>query len=135
MVKQRVPDAEVDVIWLDLSSKDRIQHFTKEVRAKYRAIHVLINNAGCMVNKREETADGLEKNFATNTLGTYLLTEGLISLLQNENNPSKFSQKDPPNMTNLISLKSKFYQTMKMFLNFILKMVVLGSLPFPLEAC
>lgn len=28
-----------------------------------------INNAGCMVNQRELTEDGLEKNFATNTLG------------------------------------------------------------------
>ena len=30
---------------------------------------VQINNAGCMVNQRELTDDGLEKNFATNTLG------------------------------------------------------------------
>lgn len=28
-----------------------------------------INNAGCMVNTRELTEEGLEKNFATNTLG------------------------------------------------------------------
>ena len=28
-----------------------------------------VNNAGCMVNEREVTDDGLEKNFATNTLG------------------------------------------------------------------
>lgn len=28
-----------------------------------------INNAGCMVHKRELNAEGLEKNFATNTMG------------------------------------------------------------------
>ena len=28
-----------------------------------------VNNAGCMVLQRQETEDGLEKNFATNTLG------------------------------------------------------------------
>lgn len=28
-----------------------------------------INNAGCMVRKRELNAEGLEKNFATNTMG------------------------------------------------------------------
>lgn len=28
-----------------------------------------VNNAGCMVNQREVTEEGLEKNFATNTLG------------------------------------------------------------------
>lgn len=32
-------------------------------------VHEQINNAGCMVNQRELTDDGLEKNFATNTLG------------------------------------------------------------------
>ncbi|XP_027743953.1 dehydrogenase/reductase SDR family member 12 isoform X2 [Empidonax traillii] len=43
-----------------------------------------INNAGCMVNNRELTEDGLEKNFATNTLGTYVLTTALLPLLEKE---------------------------------------------------
>ncbi|XP_041752750.1 dehydrogenase/reductase SDR family member 12 isoform X2 [Coregonus clupeaformis] len=46
-----------------------------------------INNAGCMVNKREVSDDGLEKNFATNTLGVYLLTQSLIPLLQKSRDP------------------------------------------------
>ena len=29
-----------------------------------------------MVNTRELTAEGLEKNFATNTLGTHIITQG-----------------------------------------------------------
>ncbi|NWR55019.1 DHR12 reductase, partial [Bucorvus abyssinicus] len=41
-----------------------------------------INNAGCMVNNRELTEDGLEKIFATNTLGTYILTTALLPLLE-----------------------------------------------------
>jgi len=45
-------------------------------------LNVLINNAGCMVNERTLTEEGLEKNFATNTLGTHILTENLISKLQ-----------------------------------------------------
>ena len=44
-----------------------------------------------MVNSREETSDGIEKNFATNTLGTYLLTEGLIPLLKKGNSGMYFS--------------------------------------------
>uniref|UniRef100_A0A672RD72 Dehydrogenase/reductase SDR family member 12-like n=1 Tax=Sinocyclocheilus grahami TaxID=75366 RepID=A0A672RD72_SINGR len=46
-----------------------------------------INNAGCMVNQRELTEDGLEKNFATNTLGTYVLTTALIPTLKKSENP------------------------------------------------
>ncbi|KAG8000918.1 Dehydrogenase/reductase SDR family member 12 [Nibea albiflora] len=41
-----------------------------------------INNAGCMVNQRELTDESLEKNFATNTLGTYILTTALIPALK-----------------------------------------------------
>ncbi|XP_064908979.1 dehydrogenase/reductase SDR family member 12 isoform X3 [Columba livia] len=37
-----------------------------------------------MVNNRELTEDGLEKNFATNTLGTYILTTALLPLLEKE---------------------------------------------------
>uniref|UniRef100_M3ZFV9 Dehydrogenase/reductase (SDR family) member 12 n=1 Tax=Xiphophorus maculatus TaxID=8083 RepID=M3ZFV9_XIPMA len=46
-----------------------------------------INNAGCMVNQRELTEEGLEKNFATNTLGTYILTTALIPALKKAEDP------------------------------------------------
>ena len=40
-----------------------------------------------MVNTRTLTEDNLEKNFATNTLGTYALTKGLQQLLHKAINP------------------------------------------------
>jgi dehydrogenase/reductase SDR family protein 12 len=43
-------------------------------------VDVLINNAGVLLNERTMTPEGLEATFATNTLGPYLLTEGLLSL-------------------------------------------------------
>ena len=48
-------------------------------------LNVLINNAGCMINKRILTQDGFEKNFATNTLGTHVLTQNLIPNLRKTN--------------------------------------------------
>nr|CAD7577019.1 unnamed protein product [Timema californicum] len=42
-----------------------------------------VNNAGCMVNSREVDGDGLERNFATNTLGPHILTKLLIPALKN----------------------------------------------------
>ncbi|KAI2569487.1 dehydrogenase/reductase 12, partial [Homo sapiens] len=36
---------------------------------------------------RELTEDGLEKNFAANTLGVYILTTGLIPVLEKEHDP------------------------------------------------
>ncbi|XP_036432129.1 dehydrogenase/reductase SDR family member 12 isoform X2 [Colossoma macropomum] len=40
-----------------------------------------------MVNQRELTDEGLEKNFATNTLGTFILTTALIPALKNSQDP------------------------------------------------
>jgi retinol dehydrogenase-13 len=37
-------------------------------------LHVLINNAACTPRSREETADGIEMQFATNVLGYFWLT-------------------------------------------------------------
>mgnify|MGYP001814917924 FL=1 len=46
------------------------------------AIHVLINNAAVLPDKRELTAEGLEQTFATDLLSPYLLTEFLLPRLR-----------------------------------------------------
>ncbi len=43
---------------------------------------MLVNNAGALVNPREETAEGLEKSFALLLLSPYLLVERLHPLLK-----------------------------------------------------
>ena len=74
----------VHVHILDLSQPRNVHKFAAKFANENneKGLHVLINNAGCMVNKRELTEDNLEKNFATNTLGTFILTESLLPLLQ-----------------------------------------------------
>ncbi|XP_062981302.1 dehydrogenase/reductase SDR family member 12 isoform X2 [Elgaria multicarinata webbii] len=69
-----------------MSDPKGIWEFAEQFKKEHR-LNVLINNAGCMVNKRELTGDGLEKNFATNTLGTYILTTVLLPLLEREDDP------------------------------------------------
>uniref|UniRef100_A0A671XV11 Dehydrogenase/reductase (SDR family) member 12 n=1 Tax=Sparus aurata TaxID=8175 RepID=A0A671XV11_SPAAU len=53
---------------VDMSSARQVWEFAQNF-SQSDTVHVLINNAGCMVNQRELTQEGLEKNFATNTLG------------------------------------------------------------------
>ena len=60
---------------LDLSDTKAVVKFANEFD---QSVQVLINNAGCMVNERTMTESGLEKNFATNTLGTHILTERIL---------------------------------------------------------
>lgn len=67
---------------LDLSSPRDVAKFADQFVQSDQPLDVLVNNAGCMVLERELTEDGLETNFATNTLGTYMLTTGLIPTLE-----------------------------------------------------
>ena len=81
---QETKNEKVFVHILDLSSPKEIIKFARTFKNNNseKGLDVLVNNAGCMVNVRKETPDEIEKNFATNTLGTYILTEELIPLLQ-----------------------------------------------------
>ncbi|CAH1781725.1 unnamed protein product, partial [Owenia fusiformis] len=72
---------------LDMSLPRSIQRFAQTFLESGEKLDVLINNAGCMVNQRELTEDGLEKNFATNVLGTHVLTTSLMPLLQQSQQP------------------------------------------------
>ena len=65
----------------DLSVQAAIRELAAEVRTRYAAIDVLINNAGGVFAHRELTVDGIEKTFATNHLAPFLLTHLLLDRL------------------------------------------------------
>jgi NAD(P)-dependent dehydrogenase (short-subunit alcohol dehydrogenase family) len=70
-----------DVVPADLSSQASIRQAAEELRPRYPAIHVLINNAGVIPRRRETTVDGLEMQFAVNYLAYFLLTGLLLPQL------------------------------------------------------
>ena len=72
---------------LDMSNPCKIVEFVNGFAESGRELHVLVNNAGCMINAREVTEDGFEKNFATNTLGTFILTTQLLPVLEKSESP------------------------------------------------
>ncbi|XP_031557527.1 dehydrogenase/reductase SDR family member 12-like [Actinia tenebrosa] len=80
-------NSKVELHILDMSQPSTVRKFAREFVSSERPLHVLVNNAGCMVNQRELTTDELEKNFATNTLGTYILTKELIPCLSRNESP------------------------------------------------
>ncbi|KAG7526154.1 hypothetical protein JOB18_037340 [Solea senegalensis] len=80
-------NTEVYVHILDMSETRKVWEFAETFQQQYPSLNVLINNAGCMAHKREVNAEGLEKNFATNTMGVYILTQTLIPLLQKSRDP------------------------------------------------
>ncbi|XP_054889611.1 dehydrogenase/reductase SDR family member 12-like isoform X2 [Poeciliopsis prolifica] len=78
---------EVYIHVVDMSQTRKVWEFAEAFKKEHPSLNVLINNAGCMIHKRELNAEGLETNFATNTLGVYVLTQSLIPLLQKSQDP------------------------------------------------
>jgi NAD(P)-dependent dehydrogenase (short-subunit alcohol dehydrogenase family) len=78
-VRATVPDAQLALAELDLSSLASIRDFAADMDGA--AVHVLINNAGVMACPYGRTDDGFEMQFGTNHLGHFLLTELLTPAL------------------------------------------------------
>lgn len=66
----------------DISSLSDISKLAQHFKDSRTPVHVLVNNAGVMKPNIIPSADGFETAFATNTLGTFALTEMLLPALQ-----------------------------------------------------
>jgi short-subunit dehydrogenase len=83
---------------VDMGVPRQVMKFAKEFKGP---LNVLMNNAGCMINERTMVEDNtLEANFATNTLGTYILTKALLPLIAQGSKPRI--------VTNIITYISNF---------------------------
>src|SRR3989454_10795544 len=72
----------VELMLADMSSQDSIRRFAGDFKAGHEKLHLLVNNAGVYLTRRTTTVDGLESTFATNHLGSFLLTNLLLDLLK-----------------------------------------------------
>jgi NAD(P)-dependent dehydrogenase (short-subunit alcohol dehydrogenase family) len=76
-IRSADPDAELDLLELDLASLDSIRTAAAELRERTARVDLLINNAGVMYTPQQQTADGFEMQFGTNHLGHFAWT-GLV---------------------------------------------------------
>jgi len=80
-LKKANPSADHAVHMGDLSTLAEMKRVAGEL-AREPQIDVLINNAGALFNKRQETADGLEMTFALNHMGYFVVTNLLLGKLK-----------------------------------------------------
>ena len=66
----------------DLSLLAEMKRVGAEIAAAEPKLDLLINNAGAIFTKREETADELERTFATNHMSYFVLTNALLASLK-----------------------------------------------------
>ena len=81
-IKAAVPSAELHLKQCDFASMASIRACAADLKSELSQIDVLLNNAGAIFTSREESEDAIEKTFAVNHLGYYLLTVELIDLLK-----------------------------------------------------
>ncbi|RZC91468.1 hypothetical protein C5167_027531 [Papaver somniferum] len=78
-ILMEVPDSEIIVMSLDLSSQSSVRNFVSDFESLNLPLNLLINNAGKFSHDYGITEDGIEMTFATNYLGHFLLTNLLLN--------------------------------------------------------
>ncbi|MCB1137179.1 MAG: SDR family NAD(P)-dependent oxidoreductase [Leptospiraceae bacterium] len=81
MMRGSVPgSAELHIV--DLADAAALQDFLEGFRQSHDRLDMLVNNAGVLLNERNEAPDGLEMTFAVNIRAPFLINEMLFPLLQ-----------------------------------------------------
>jgi NAD(P)-dependent dehydrogenase (short-subunit alcohol dehydrogenase family) len=66
----------------DLSDRIQVRALAEAIATRWTHVDVLVNNAGAMFGKRQQTAQGLEMTFALNHLSYFMLSQLLLPLLR-----------------------------------------------------
>lgn len=81
-IRRAAGHEDVSVLLADLSVQAQVRELADAFLAIGRPLHILLNNAGVILLRREETVDGIETTFAVNHLAYFLLTNLLLPRLQ-----------------------------------------------------
>jgi len=72
---------EIEVLCADFAHLAQVRELARAFLASRRPLHVLLNNAGAVFVRRQETEDGYEATLAVNHLAPFLLTNLLLPRL------------------------------------------------------
>ena len=71
----------IDCFAADLGRLDDVEALAADIRSKYEAIDVVVNNAGLFVMSNPQLPDGRDARFVVNSLSPYLLTNRLLPII------------------------------------------------------
>ncbi len=81
-IRETSGNANVSLLLADLAVQAEVRRLAQEFKERHDRLDVLINNAGGVFGRREETPDGIEWTLAVNHLAPFLLTNLLLDLLK-----------------------------------------------------
>ena len=70
---------------MDLADPKSVQNFVDDFSSVHTSLDILINNAGVMACPEMRTPEGWELQFAVNQVGHFILTKGLLPLMEAAN--------------------------------------------------
>ena len=82
-IAERARGAVTEVVIADLSSLQETRAAGEAIAAAHPRVDVLVNNAGLITRRRQETAEGHEMILAVNHLAPFVLTTALEPALRN----------------------------------------------------
>lgn len=81
-ISKEAPNVDVSLYALDLASLDSVRAFANVINAEEGHLDTLINNAGTMPMRYQQTEDGFEMMFGVNYLAHFLLTLLLLEKIK-----------------------------------------------------
>ena len=81
-IEDRTGNRDTELAIADLSDPASIHDVAREIILRHPAVHVLVNQAGLVTNRREVTPGGLERMFAVNHLAYFALANRLRPALE-----------------------------------------------------
>lgn len=88
----KMADLDIVPMKLDVSIEKSIVDFAEKVKQEFGYVDILVNNAGIMIDSEDggsssvfkTKASTIQKTFAVNTLGPFLLTQKIFPLMKQE---------------------------------------------------
>ena len=74
-------ERKLDLIICDLGDYSSIRNAAGYIQENYPRVDILVNNAGFISLDRQETKEGVERQFGINHLGHFLLTTQLLDMM------------------------------------------------------
>jgi len=81
-ILEKVPLADVEFLLYDLSRQTDIRTMCAEIMQRASALDTIVHAAGLITDHYSETEDGLELQFAVNHMAPFLITQGLMHILE-----------------------------------------------------
>ncbi|MGH8454450.1 MAG: oxidoreductase [Nevskiales bacterium] len=82
LLRTEIPQAQLDIMSVDLADLSSIRRFAQEFSARHPKFDILCNNASAILVPLSKTRDGFEMHLGTNLLGTFALTGLLLDRLR-----------------------------------------------------